>query len=221
MNTKPLTAAQHILLRAILNSQYWDGAPIEERISGMTWTSDVLDSFSNASRGGILAKAEEAGLIRLDIVTPAQKRKGDSDAIGITQLGYDSLIAADKALEAAVKPSLEAAVIKAQMDTIELPTPDTTAQVAAYHEAQVDARLAAAPESYSKDIAAAGRTIRITVRKDGLTTVCATDGAAPQNIAKTPEEAAKLVAGSVTGRSLGIVRKWITLLARNYSRNLS
>jgi hypothetical protein len=87
-----LTEYQYTLLDGIARSDFAEGL---DGAAKSTYVWDACDGIPKASRGGVLAKAGEAGLIvyqeswdRINFV------KTDTSTVGFTQLGWDSYVAA-------------------------------------------------------------------------------------------------------------------------------
>lgn len=84
-----LTTAQITLLQAIVDSEFQDG---NDPVGNEVWTFSAVDGFPEASRGGILSMAKQAGLIRLfpaeDIVNG---KRVDASTVTLTQAGWDAL----------------------------------------------------------------------------------------------------------------------------------
>lgn len=82
-----LTELQFKLLHGIATSDFRDGASDEEMRGGYAvWTDSVLDDISEASRGGVVAKAIEAGLVRV-------QGTGRDSVIRFTPEGWDAYVA--------------------------------------------------------------------------------------------------------------------------------
>lgn len=88
MNT--LTANQTLLLNAIITDNYHDsGSGTEAVVGNWTYTFSVCDTLaakgvSRKSMGGIIAQAQEAGLVKCD-------DSDDDECISITRKGWDAV----------------------------------------------------------------------------------------------------------------------------------
>ena len=85
-----ITAHQATLLRAFLTCEYICDPDkyCPTLISYQTWTFSVCYGIPEASRGGVIAKAIEAGLI-------ADMSDDDGEQVALTRLGYATLLHID------------------------------------------------------------------------------------------------------------------------------
>lgn len=81
----PITDHQKALLEGILGSDYRDGASDAEMRAGhAVWTFSACEKIPEASRGGVIAKAVEAGLV-------GHQDDGDDSVIWLTEQGFDAV----------------------------------------------------------------------------------------------------------------------------------